>query len=352
MRCIALAQMWQQRGGHVVFLSRCESQAIRNRIKAEGFDLVAIKMPHPHPSDLEQTLNILQRYSPCALGSALPSTPLAPCSMPSAPTWLALDGYHFTPEYQKAIRDAAIPLLVIDDMNHLPRYHADVLLNQSIHAPNLRYHCNKDTTLLLGTRYILLRREFLKYRKFARQIPEKAKNILVTMGGSDPDNVTLKVIDAIKLLNDPDLQVKIIIGPSNPYTKELKNAMLNAPCSMLCFENVSDMPELMAWADMAVSAGGVTCWELAFMCLPACVLVIADNHASVVEHLHSKGIVFKVRSCPFKTQKLGEMIGEILMDRHFRRHLAEKGRVLVDGAGAYRVVHVFFRKGETLYDHR
>jgi len=37
------------------------------------------------------------------------------------------------------------------------------------------------------------------------------------------------------------------------------------------------MPELMAWADFAVSAGGSTCWELAFMGLPALVLIQAKE---------------------------------------------------------------------------
>ena len=47
---------------------------------------------------------------------------------------------------------------------------------------------------LLGCEYVLLRREFLKYKDCKRRIPEKAKKILVTMGAADTDNVTLKVI--------------------------------------------------------------------------------------------------------------------------------------------------------------
>jgi len=33
-----------------------------------------------------------------------------------------------------------------------------------------------------------------------REIRDRAANILVLMGGSDPDNVTLIVVDALKLL--------------------------------------------------------------------------------------------------------------------------------------------------------
>lgn len=36
------------------------------------------------------------------------------------------------------------------------------------------------------------------------------------------------------------------------------------------------MPELMAWADLSIAAGGSTNWELAFMGLPSLVITIAD----------------------------------------------------------------------------
>ena len=45
------------------------------------------------------------------------------------------------------------------------------------------------------------------------------------------------------------------------------------------------MPELMAWADVGVSAGGLTSWELAFMGLPGIVIVTAANQTGVAAAL-------------------------------------------------------------------
>ena len=115
---------------------------------------------------------------------------------------------------EKAIRKNDYRLIVIDDMAHLDHYHADILLNQNIHASSLRYSCERDTVKLLGCEYVLLRMEFLKYKDWKRDIPYKAKNILVTMGGGDPDNVTLKVIRALNSLYDWDLEVIIVAGPA------------------------------------------------------------------------------------------------------------------------------------------
>jgi hypothetical protein len=84
----------------------------------KGSNLIPVGETCPDPSDLNDTLSILQK------GAADQNSWVS--------WWLP-----FSPEYQKAIRGAGIRLLVIDDMNHLPFYHADILLNQNIHAPDL-----------------------------------------------------------------------------------------------------------------------------------------------------------------------------------------------------------------------
>ncbi|MGQ9755923.1 MAG: UDP-2,4-diacetamido-2,4,6-trideoxy-beta-L-altropyranose hydrolase, partial [Desulfotomaculales bacterium] len=176
MRCLALAQAWQDHGGKVVFITACNSPFLKQRLRNEGFDVVGLQYVHPDPADLKTTMNVLAVH-------------------PGA--WLVLDGYHFDFTYQRLVKEAGHQLLVIDDMAHLDRYNADIVLNQNIHAHNLHYFCEPYTRLLLGTKYVLLRREFWSWRNYKREVPEVAKKVLVTMGGSDPGNVTLKVIRAL-----------------------------------------------------------------------------------------------------------------------------------------------------------
>ena len=334
MRCIALAQAWRDQGGEVTFISHCESEALRGRISKEGFQFIAVKAPHPHSDDLSITLEYLNRPSPFTLHPS--------------PTWLVLDGYHFIPEYQKAMRDAGGRLLVIDDMNHLPYYHADILLNQNIHAPNLNYHCDKNTTLLMGTRYVLLRREFLKYREFKRQIPDRARNILVTLGGADPDNVTLKVIEALKLLNEPDVTVRIIIGPANPHQETLRNAIVSADFKAKILINPPNMPELMAWADMAISAGGSTCWELALFQLPNAIIYCAENQRPIAEKLHKEGMVLNLGGhAELSLKSIAEAIDKMINNQAIRAKMVLKATGQIDGQGAAMVCQAIEEANES-----
>ena len=339
MRCIALGQAWQDRGGNVTFLSHCESEALRERISKEGFQFIAVNAPHPHPDDLSITLEYLKR-------------PL-PFTLHPSHTWLVLDGYHFDSEYQQAIRAAGVRLLVIDDMNHLPHYHADILLNQNIHAPDLKYRCDADTTLLLGTRYVLLRREFLKYRDFKRQIPDKAKDILVTLGGADPDNVTLKVIEALKLLGDVESSVKIIIGPANPHRTILSEALSSTNFSSQLLTNPPNIPDLMAWADLAVSAGGSTCWELAFMGVPTIVLVLAENQHCFAEGLEQAGMAINLGWFnQVSDGQISDRLMRLINDSEKCTLMSRSGQQLVDGNGCSRVMQVMFDRSNEDYGGR
>src|SRR5262249_6429779 len=154
----------------------------RQRIVSAGLGFVEIEQPHPNCLDLATTLATLAQFA-----TSSPTTP-----------WLVLDGYHFDAAYQQTIRAAGYRLLVIDDMAHLPQYHAAGLLNQKMHATTLHYHCNPEAALLLGPRYALLRPEFRPWYGWQRSTPEVARKVLVTMGGSDPDNVTLQVVRALQ----------------------------------------------------------------------------------------------------------------------------------------------------------
>jgi len=324
MRCLALAQAWQLDGGQVVFLSHCESDALRQRIINEGIEFIPISNPHPDSRDLENTLEVLRMHSAGIIGN---------------PAWLVLDGYHFDPAYQQAVRDAGFHLLVIDDMAHLPVYHADILLNQNLGAEKLKYNCDSDTTLLLGSRYVLLRQEFLTWSGWKREIQKVARKVLVTMGGSDPGNMTLKVIHALEQVQVDGLEVVVAVGGSNPHYEVLQSAIRNLQLKIHLERNASNLPELLAWADVSVTAAGSTCWELAFMGVPALVLVWAENQCMVASGLETAGISINLGWYANVTpEDIALRLLELVNSPKIRGEIAKRGRNLVDGNGASRVI--------------
>jgi UDP-2,4-diacetamido-2,4,6-trideoxy-beta-L-altropyranose hydrolase len=319
MRCLALAQAWQDDGGKAYFLSAEITPALMQRLKKEGIQLIRLNVSDTYEKDIKQMLFIGHKKKP---------------------DWIVLDGYHFNSDYQKAVKNAGIKLLCIDDYGTSDHYYADIVLNQNISADEALYQRREDyTQLLLGTQYVLLRKEFWQWCNLERAIPKVANKILVTMGGSDPNKVTLKIIEAIELLKEPILEIIVLIGPSNPNVSTVKNAILHSPCSMICVENAINMPELMAWADVALTAGGSTCWELAYMGVPAAITILADNQEDISGGLEQKFAAYNLGYFnSLSNEKIVKAVKDLVYNRRERLTMSTNAKRMVDGYGRKRVI--------------
>ena len=317
MRCLALVQAWRERGGPAWFLSRCANAALRERIQAAGAEFLSLAPDASTELDLQSTLALITELTP---------------------SFIVLDGYEFDLDYQCALRASRHRLMVIDDTVRLPRYDADVLLNQNLGAAGLNYNYNPDAVLLLGPEYALLRREFVHWRSRLHTVPETARKILVTLGGSDPDNVTLKVIEALRQLETARLQIRVVAGPANPHIDELGQAAAAFPGGLELLVAVPDMAPLMSWADLAVTGAGSTCWELACLGVPALSLVIAENQRSIAEQLGAAGVLVNLGwHNDVAVERIATSVDGLLYSSFRRLRMSQQGRALVDGKGAARV---------------
>jgi len=316
MRCLAIAQAWLDRGGKAVFLMRQARSGIRARVEREGASIIELGCEAGTSADAEQTVRqVAQRER----------------------DWLVVDGYQFGGEYQDVIKSAGLKLLFLDDCGHCSHYSADLVLNQNLHANESLYaRRNAETELLLGAHYALLRREFLRWKEWTRTIPDRARKLLVTLGGSDPDNVTEHVIEALKSAGR-DLQTTILVGASNPRYRQLQQAAAGLErVSMI--ENASNMAERMAEADMAVAGAGSTCWELCFLGLPAIVIDLAENQRPVSRELQRLGAAVDLGDAAEATSvRIAEALSALVGSRERRTAMSAMGRSLIDGRGASRV---------------
>jgi len=319
MRCLALAQGWQRTGGQAIFAQADSTPPLEERLNREGMDVVRLHVAPGTPEDAAQTAEQARSRAAAAI---------------------VADGYAFGAAWQKQIKAAGFRLLLLDDYAHAEHYCADWVLNQNLNADaNLYARRGPHTQLLLGIRYAQIRQEFLAWAKWQRALPPVARRVLVTLGGSDPENVTSKVIAALARLRDAETVV--VAGGSNPHLAALKAAGATAPSSMRFAVDALNMPELMAWADVAVAAAGTTAWELAFMGLPALTFVLADNQRSNGEQLQAAGLALNLGwHADVPSERILRALAALQTDVAARREMSRRGRAAVDGAGAERVAAI------------
>jgi UDP-2,4-diacetamido-2,4,6-trideoxy-beta-L-altropyranose hydrolase len=290
MRCLTLAEALRERGAAVHFICRNLPGHLGGVLADQGYPV------HWLPA-------------PVAAGTALPAHTAhsawlgVPWTEDAEQTrerlagwpeidWLIVDHYALDRAWESRMRPLVKGIMVIDDLADRP-HDCDLLLDQNLYEDmDQRYGglVPADCRLLLGPRYALLRPEFREARQTLRQRDGGVRRILVFFGGADPSNETAKALRAIQRLERPEIAVDVVVGAANPHRAEIEAlcaALLNA--RFHC--QVDNMAELMARADLAIGASGVSTWERAALGLPALVVTVAENQKAIAYAADDNGLL-------------------------------------------------------------
>jgi UDP-2,4-diacetamido-2,4,6-trideoxy-beta-L-altropyranose hydrolase len=319
MRCLALAQAWQDAGGSANFAMVRPSSAMAQRLVAEKIELIELSSDAGSHDDARELLDHARARNA---------------------HWVVVDGYHFDAAYQRQIKDTGRRVLSIDDVGKAGPYSADIVLNQNLHANAEMYsEREKHTQLLLGAPYILLRRNFTARPQKDREARE-VHRLLVTMGGSDPGNLTTKVLQALKTLDLPGWEAVAIIGKDNEFRQSLSGTILKNRLPVKLLESPPDMAEVMDWSDLAISAGGTTIWELAFMGVPTLAITRGEQERMLMSAAATRQIAIDLgMSQSIDSIEIKNAVESLTHDTARRLRMSKAGPALIDGRGASRVVN-------------
>jgi spore coat polysaccharide biosynthesis protein SpsF len=161
--------------------------------------------------------------------------------------------------------------------------------------------------LYVGWEWVVLRREFSKDNINHCVINNmtgdvKVPNILITMGGSDPQGMTLKVLKALAFI-DNKLEVTVVIGPGFGYQKDLLKLLNHFSHPYRILENVSNMADIMAESNLAVASFGVTAYELAAMQVPTLQICLSEDHVQSALSFQESGMATCLGIAEFLTEE-------------------------------------------------
>jgi spore coat polysaccharide biosynthesis predicted glycosyltransferase SpsG len=319
MRLLALGQAWADAGGIVEAFIGEAPDAIVDRYAREGITVRRLRGGDEHAPLRD-------------LARALDDDPSA-CS--------AIDHPGIDAAALDRLGEARGRTLVLDDMARLERYPVALVLNQNAHADRADYPPDGGARYLLGLRYVLLRREF-RAAIPEGTAPDRVRHVLVTFGGADPTGMTRRTLDALAALPDharTDIAVRVVVGAANPSGGDLEDVAAHAGLSLRVERALEEMVEPMTWADLAVTSGGSTVWELARTGCPAIVVETAPAESFLVRGLERVDLFDRLGPVDgLDPSTLRAAIEARMLDRPWRASMARRGREIVDGGGARRVV--------------
>ncbi len=291
-RCFALGSALKARGLEVVILADCA--ALADLAAAAGF-----------------------AATPCGADEA------AIMDKAEGAAVLVFDHYHL----DMSLLSAPI-LLAFDDTEARPTP-ADVVVNGSPAASASVYASLGARKVLSGPAYQVIRMDL--ERPDDRDPAGLPRRMLVTIGGGDP-RAMLPVL--AKWLGGPrfkDMRVDLVVGA---YAQAP-----HVPDGVTLHKDPANMAELIAQADMAVSAAGQTLMELLYCGVPTAVLCLAENQAPNLNALEREGVVLAAGNADDSNwlETLDAAVNKLLTDPALRTTLSTKAGQLVDGKGAQRI---------------
>jgi UDP-2,4-diacetamido-2,4,6-trideoxy-beta-L-altropyranose hydrolase len=247
------------------------------------------------------------------------------------PALVVVDGYHLRSLLSElSARD--LRYAVIDDNRELPLEGAALVLNQNLHATPELYADLTTPTLLLGPRYVLLRRDVARLRATGRR--RTADHVLITLGGADPQRLTLAI--AVELFERSTVTVWLGVGAANPARAELAEFAARHPARVRVAG--ADLIDAYRQAAVAVIGAGTTTWETGYLGLPAIALTVADNQVAAGHAAERHGLVDVVDARRgADAGSIADRCLQLLADHERRRAMAARGRALFDDLGPTRV---------------
>ncbi len=193
-----------------------------------------------------------------------------------------------------------------------------------------------------GYEYECLNEKFLLYPPI--KFRQKAKNLFLTFGGVDQNDLTSTVLSKIPEIFDVTTLERLtaVVGPGYARTAHLNDLVKSlGDYDLDVHRSVDNMPALMKSADIAVTSNGRTVYELAAMGIPT--ISIAQNDRETL-HLFARyhpGVRYLGIASTVEPGNILESITEICTQQSVRKamHLAQLEAAEVLREGTTRTVN-------------
>ena len=347
MRCLTLAKHLRNMGAHVLFASRLHEGHLCDFIEQLGF--FVYRLPVPVMGFVAEQVPSHARWLGVDWQQDADEFMEVFAGRDKQVDWLIVDHYALDYRWEQYVRSLVKQILVIDDLADR-KHDCDLLLDQSFgrcknyYRPYLLTDCQQ----LLGSEYALLRSQFAKIRQKAlkkRASSTHISNILISMGGVDPDNITSLVIQGLETITWPGtVCIDVVLG-GTPHHEQVRELALKSHLKINVLSDVLDMAGLMVNADLAIGAGGTTAWERCSLGLPTLVVITADNQKFLVKNLVSVGAIISLgKSAQVTVKSFAKAVGLLLPQKRYYEKMVTAAFSICDGLGVERVAGKIFRQ--------
>lgn len=206
----------------------------------------------------------------------------------------------------------------------------------------LLHRNDKEIKLYSGNDFFIFREEFNEVSPPI--IAANVERIFISMGGSDPADLTILVLEELQTITQK-LQLDIVIGAGYGFERleRLKRKISNSKHTINLHVNISNIANLMQIADIALINGGNTRFELALIGIPFISIAINEKQKEISDSVAKQGI--GVSLDVFDKLEVGKfeiVVNQIMSDFHKREMMSSNMKNIFTGKGAQLIYKTLF----------
>lgn len=243
-----------------------------------------------------------------------------------------LDSYDFDDAFEGAIARAGVAVAAMDDYGHAAHRAARLVINGNLHHGRPSLYPDTPAKLLLGPDYAPLRPRLSALRSLEPVDAKAFDQVLLSFAGFGDVAALARLVRA--LLDALPAPTRFVATMRDELAAKSTGPQSEGRIRRLPHADALD--EEMARSTFAVSSGGMTSYELAFMGVPAILLPVTPAQAPVSLELERLGAAICMDPAAPAAQ-LAEAAAALSRSRSRRQAMATAGRSIFDGGGASRI---------------
>jgi UDP-2,4-diacetamido-2,4,6-trideoxy-beta-L-altropyranose hydrolase len=240
--------------------------------------------------------------------------------------------------YINEIRSTNIPLAAITDDSSRRIINADVIINGNPNQLGINYD-DENGKYYTGPEYFIM-------DDFYSRIPfdkpsEKIKTLLLTIGGSDHNDLVFKILEALKIVDYP-FGVRLISSHGTGYIDHLTAFINTYNRQIKLFVDLPSLTQEWKNCDFAITAGGNSLFERIAARKPGLTICQLERQMEIADRFTTLGVNYNVGFGPdLSVNKIASEINSYIYQ--YDDHLIQyyKAPQFVDGKGLSRVSNIF-----------
>ena len=304
MRCLSLAR-WLK-GKYKVYFVINQDAKVCEFIREKGFPVFEVSERRNDKKFEEKIINTVLSLEPHLVVNDIRNT---------------------SQEYMQALKMRNIKIINFDDTSN------------NVKMANVFIDANKKEKVgkCFGPSFILLSSIYSKIAQKKRKIYKKVRTILISLGGSDPNNLTEKTLRSFEWKITGPIRIQVVVGPSFQHKERLEKWKRLDNISFI--QGHDDLSPLLLNTDIAVVNGGITMFES--LCLGTPTVVVAQNkhQAKNARRMERRGVIVNLgEGIKISDKKIARKVIALMGSFSTREKLSLKAKKEIDGKGIFRIL--------------